>query len=73
MQSDGYSGYIAIGKRDGIVHVGCLAHARRKFDEALKAQKATGRGGLAAEGLALIQRIYRIEKLAPQPVSTIPT
>lgn len=64
LQSDGYSGYIAVGKRDGIVHVGCLAHARRKFDEALKAQKATGRGGLAAEGLALIQRIYRIEKLA---------
>ena len=64
LQSDGYSGYIAVGKRDGIVHVGCLAHARRKFDEALKAQKATGRGGLAAEGLALIQRIYRIEKAA---------
>ena len=62
LQSDGYSGYIAVGKRDGIVHVGCLAHARRKFDEALKAQKATGRGGLAAEGLALIQSIYRIEK-----------
>jgi transposase len=64
LQSDGYSGYIAVGKRDGIVHVGCLAHARRKFDEALKAQKVTGRGGLAAEGLALIQRIYRIEKAA---------
>jgi len=64
LQSDGYSGYTAVGKRDGIVHVGCLAHARRKFDEALKAQKATGRGGLAAEGLALIQRIYRVEKRA---------
>ena len=64
LQSDGYSGYIAVGKRDGIVHLGCLAHARRKFDEALKAQKQHGRGGLAAEGLALIQRIYRIEKLA---------
>ena len=46
------------------MHVGCLAHARRKFDEALKAQKASGRGGLAAEGLALIQKIYRIEKVA---------
>ena len=64
LQSDGYSGYIAVGKRDGIVHLGCLAHARRKFDEALKAQKQTCRGGLAAEGLALIQRIYRIEKIA---------
>ena len=64
LQSDGYSGYDAVGKRDGIVHIGCLAHARRGFDEALKAQKATGRGGLAAEGLAMIQKIYRIEKIA---------
>jgi transposase len=64
LQSDGYSGYDAVGKRDDIVHVGCLAHARRYFDEALKAQKATGRGGLATEGLALIQRIYRVEKIA---------
>ena len=64
LQSDGYSGYDAVGKRDGIVHIGCLAHARRGFDEALKAQKATGRGGLAAEGLAQIQKIYRIEKIA---------
>ena len=64
LQSDGYSGYDAVGKRDGIVHIGCLAHARRFFDEALKAQKATGRGGLAAEGLAMIQKIYRLEKIA---------
>ena len=69
LQSDGYSGYIAVGLRDGMVHIGCLAHARRKFDEALKARKlsgkgATGKGGLAAEGLALIQKIYRIEKIA---------
>ena len=64
LQSDGYSGYDAVGKREGIVHIGCLAHARRGFDEALKAQKASGRGGLAAEGLAQIQQIYRIEKIA---------
>ena len=63
-QSDGFSGYDAVGKRQGVVHVGCLAHARRKFDEALEAQRAGQRGGLAAEGLALIQRIYRIEKAA---------
>ncbi len=64
LQSDGYSGYDAVGRRDDIVHIGCLAHARRFFDEALKAQKATGRGGLAAEGLAMIQKIYRVEKIA---------
>ena len=64
LQSDGYSGYDAVGKRADIVHVGCLAHARRYFDEALKVQKATGRGGLAVEALALIQKIYRVEKIA---------
>ena len=64
LQSDGYSGYDAVAKREGIVHIGCLAHARRKFDEALKAQKKAGRGGLAAEGLALIQKIYAKEKIA---------
>jgi len=64
LQSDGFSGYDAVGKREGVVHIGCLAHARRKFDEAMKAQRAGDRGGLAAEGLALIQRIYRIEKAA---------
>ena len=69
LQSDGYSGYIAVGLRDGMVHIACLAHARRKFDEALKARKRSGKGaatkgGLAAEGLAMIQKIYRIEKIA---------
>jgi len=64
LQSDGFSGYDAVGKRDGVVHVGCLAHARRKFDEALKAQPVGHRVGLAAEGVALIQKIYRIEKAA---------
>jgi hypothetical protein len=64
LQSDGYSGYDAVGRREDIVHIGCLAHARRFFDEALKAQKATGRGGLAAQGLRQIQKIYRVEKIA---------
>jgi transposase len=62
LQTDGYEGYAAVVRRDGITHVGCLAHARRKFDEALKAQSKKGRGGLASQGLALIQRIYRIER-----------
>ena len=64
LQTDGYEGYTKVGARTGIVHVACLSHARRPFDKALKAQKVTGRGGLAAAGLALIQRIYRIEKVA---------
>jgi hypothetical protein len=64
LQTDGYEGYAATAARDDIVHVGCLAHARRKFDEAVKAQAKTGRGGLAKQGLELIQKIYLIEREA---------
>ncbi|MES0386030.1 MAG: IS66 family transposase, partial [Hyphomicrobium sp.] len=62
LQTDGYEGYAAVARRDGVLHVGCLAHARRKFDEALKAQSKKGRGGLSSQGLTLIQRIYRVER-----------
>ena len=50
LQTDGYEGYGGLAKRKDIISVGCLAHARRKFDEALKAQKKKGRGGLAKQG-----------------------
>ncbi len=73
LQTDGYSAYEKVGVHLGLTHVACVmpkacfqhdAHARRKFDEALKAQSKTGRGGLAAAGLALIQKLYRVEKVA---------
>ena len=64
LQTDGYSAYDGVSALLGLTHVACLAHARRKFDEALKVQSKAGRGGLAAAGLALIQKIYRIEKVA---------
>lgn len=68
LQCDGYEGYGAIAKRDGVTLVGCWAHARRKFDEAIKAQGKKGKGkakaGRATKGLSFIQKLYRIEKLA---------
>lgn len=64
LQTEGYDGYAKVGAAEGVTHVACLTHVRRKFDEALKAQKAFARGGLAAEGLGIIQRLYRIEKIA---------
>jgi transposase len=42
LQTDGYEGYTALGAEPGIVHVGCWAHARRKFDEALRGQGKRG-------------------------------
>jgi transposase len=35
VQCDAYSGYDALGRQEGIVLVGCWAHARRKFDEVI--------------------------------------
>jgi transposase len=68
VQCDGYEGYSAVGKREGVVLVGCWAHARRKFDEAIKAQgkKGKAKAGRATKGLAFIQKLYRIEKLAKE-------
>jgi transposase len=70
LQTDGYEGYTAIGSMGGVVHVGCWAHARRKFDEALRAQgknqkkgaKRSKKQGKAEQGLRLIGKLYRIER-----------
>ena len=70
LQTDGYEGYTAIGKEPGIVHVGCWAHTRRKFDEALRGQgkvkkkgtKSTAKASKARQALSQIQAMYRIER-----------
>jgi transposase len=68
LQTDGYEGYGAIGQEPGITHVGCWAHARRKFDEALKAQRSSAKKkrslkeSKALQGLAFIQKLYKIER-----------
>ena len=64
LQSDGYEVYAAVARRPEVTLVGCFAHARRKFDEALKAQGSKPQGGKAAVGLATIQRLYRVEREA---------
>jgi len=64
LQTDGYSGYNAVVNANQLVHVGCMAHARRKFSEAVKAQGKNKKAGKAQHGLALIQKLYRVEKQA---------
>jgi transposase len=64
LQTDGYAGYNAVVQSNGLSHVGCLAHARRKFSEALKAQGRKKKRGKAHRGLALIQQLYRVETQA---------
>jgi len=67
LQTDGYEGYAALGAEPGVVHVGCWAHTRRKFDEALRGQgksknKKGAKTSRARQALSQIQALYRIER-----------
>jgi hypothetical protein len=53
VHADAYSGYDELFKKEGIIEVGCWAHARRMFDEA-----ASSRPKEATDILARIARIY---------------
>ncbi|MFT4571511.1 MAG: transposase [Hyphomicrobiaceae bacterium] len=57
VQADGYAGYNELFKTNGIVHVACMAHVRRKIFEA-RDENPEGAQLL----LAGIQRLYRIER-----------
>jgi transposase len=61
VQTDGYAGYEKLGRRDGVVMLGCWAHARRKFVEVTK---ATSGGSAAHEALEYIRRLYAVESQA---------
>ena len=57
---DGYAGYHNLP--DGITIVGCWTHARRKFDEAVKAlPKGKAKGSSAMQGLAYCDRLFSLE------------
>ena len=60
LQTDGYTGYdTAVRELSGITHVGCFAHARRKFFEASKATKTPKS---AEEGIKHIRKLYELEE-----------
>ena len=60
LQTDGNESYdVAVRGLPGIIHAGCLAHARRRFFEA---SKATKKPQSAEEGLKYIRKVYEIEK-----------
>lgn len=60
--TDGYQSYDGL---PGVINVACLAHARRKFDEALKSlpKAAADKSCAAQEGLDFCNQLYMIEKL----------
>lgn len=57
LQVDGYAGYHSTEAK----LVGCMAHARRKFEEAQRAQP-DAKVGKAVWALSHIQKLYRVEK-----------
>ena len=59
LQTDGYSGYNDV---ENVVRVGCWAHLRRTFDEAVKSQPKGARTGSAVEGLAYCTKLFMIER-----------
>ena len=59
---DGYAGYNELEKQ-GVTLVECWAHARRKFDEALKAVKKEDRADTAANiGLNYCNKLFEFER-----------
>lgn len=57
LQTDGYGVYDDFAQRPGITLLGCMAHARRKFNDALTNNKSIGSAVLEE-----IQKLYAIER-----------
>ena len=59
IQTDGYEGYQELGSQPKVIHVGCWAHARRKFFEAKEVSKTKGSADVA---LSSINELFKIER-----------
>jgi len=59
LQTDGYSAYNEFEKHQGIILLACMAHARRKFEQALENDPQR-----AEYALAKMQDLYDIERKA---------
>jgi transposase len=58
LQTDGYCAYETALAGTPIIHVGCWAHARRKFVEAAKISPSN----LAKDAIGRIKKLYELEK-----------
>lgn len=70
LQTDGYEAYSIYEQKEGVLLLGCWAHARRKYESALSEDKK-----LADEALDYIRLLYQIEanlkekKLPPDEIA----
>ena len=65
LMTDGYTGYNAVAEQDGIVHLCCMAHLRRKFVDAQKSADKKGktqRTSKADVAVNYIAKLYAVEK-----------
>jgi transposase len=79
LQTDGLKAYDALGKRKGIIHIGCHSHARRKFEKSLNNDKKRSehvlkiyRDLFAIEDKALVQNMTPDERLALRREKSLP-
>ena len=61
LQTDGYEAYAIYENKQGVLPLGCWAHARRKFEEALKEDKVRAEYALGQIGL-----LYDVEQMADE-------
>jgi len=61
VQTDGYAGYDFLDTLPDIFHVGCWAHARRKFTEAEKGSGKGNKTGSVDMALNYIRKLYAVE------------
>jgi transposase len=61
LMADAYDGYNQLARIEGIERLACWAHVRRRFVEAVRVQPK-GSHGLANEAVAMIGKLYGIER-----------
>lgn len=59
LHADCYKAYVVLGQQENVHHVACWAHARRYFTDVVKSTK---KEGLAHQVVALIGRLYHLER-----------
>jgi transposase len=64
VQVDGYAGYDALEAGGKVRLAGCWAHVRRKFVEAARVAKGSGKTGSADVAIGMIRQLYAIESRA---------
>ena len=61
LMTDGYAGYNEVERTQGIERLACWSHVRRRFVDAMRVQ-SKGKRGMADEAVALIGKLYGIER-----------